>query len=60
MLPSFRHFLRFIELDDKFSNHGFQQKVKRFIEPTVLQRLAYRLSLEWGGIQACAEQGGRL
>lgn len=28
MLPSMRHFLRFIDLDDKFNNHGFYIKVR--------------------------------
>lgn len=27
MLPSLRHFLRFIDLDTTFDKHGFQQKV---------------------------------
>lgn len=27
MLPSFRHFLRFIDLDETFANHGFRKKV---------------------------------
>ena len=27
MLPSMRHFLRFIDLDDTFLNHGFKIKV---------------------------------
>lgn len=30
MLPSMRHFLRFIDLDDKFDAHGFRHKVGRF------------------------------
>ena len=30
MLPSMRHFLRFIELDDTFLNHGFRIKVVAF------------------------------
>ena len=28
MLASMRHFLRFIDLDSTFDNHGFQKKVK--------------------------------
>jgi hypothetical protein len=27
MLPSLRHFFRFIDLDDKFVAHGFYKKV---------------------------------
>ena len=30
MLPSMRHFLRFIELDETFLNHGFKIKVITF------------------------------
>ena len=30
MLPSMRHFLRFIDLDDTFLNHGFKIKVIAF------------------------------
>ena len=30
MLPSMRHFLRFIDLDDTFLNHGFKVKVIAF------------------------------
>ena len=30
MLPSMRHFLRFIDLDDTFLNHGFKVKVIPF------------------------------
>ena len=30
MLPSMRHFLRFIDLDDTFLNHGFRVKVIAF------------------------------
>lgn len=34
MLPSMRHFLRFIDLDDTFDNHGFNKKVSRVDEST--------------------------
>lgn len=27
MLPSIRHYLRFIDLDEEFDKHGFQKKV---------------------------------
>lgn len=35
MLPSLRHFLRFIDLDDAFLNHGFKIKALSFSFPIV-------------------------
>lgn len=32
MLPSFRHFLKFIDLDEKFDQHGFTKKVSNRID----------------------------
>lgn len=29
MLPSIRHFFRFIELDEEFNKHGFRHKVRQ-------------------------------
>lgn len=37
MLPSMRHFLRFIDLDDAFVNHGFKIKVGSFAFAMILE-----------------------
>lgn len=33
MLPSMRHFLRFIDLEKKFDEHGFRVKVRFCVKP---------------------------
>lgn len=48
MLPSMRHFLRFIDLDSTFDSYGFKHKVS--ITPTADMNVLMQV-LEWWYVQ---------
>ena len=49
MLPSLRHFMRFIDLDDVFEGHGFYRKVRYIIISKICAQ-SYNIP-EWGRFQ---------
>ena len=48
MLPSMRHFLRFIDLDETFLNHGFKIKVNAVVTSSLcdIDALSDRRSIQ--------------
>lgn len=46
MLPSMRHFLRFVELEEKFENYGFMRKVLPNYQLAVIGDLTSHINQE--------------